>query len=219
MRELRLRVFAYPDAGRNSLENRPLGGADERMILRPETVRLEIDRQNDADPALSVHPPFDEGHASAPPENALRDIAFDCGIDCPNTRLLPLSEPNLREGAPKRGGLVPHEGFKRLPVFGFARVLVAGNRRPARQIDAGGGQQNFRSKNTTLHISLQKYDGQAERHRRSRRQKDEYAHIDEPESEPFQGSDNRVFFLEIDLFHYFFHQNFLLFALDTRVIP
>ena len=138
------RAFADPDPGRDTVEDRPFRGPDQRRRAFSEIVGLQVEGGHEAPArlfagrAFHVHAAFDafkEPFGHIPPHRIADagDAVFGPGlveID------LGIDQVEGRGGrADERGGPVP--------VFRFRGVLVAGDDRPFGQIGPFSGQEDI----------------------------------------------------------------------------
>ncbi len=147
MRQFDGRLLPHPDAGGQAVEDRPLGGADERGGTGPIVVGFEIERNHQPRARRArLRPPFDQHEPRRLGfENPLGEIAFHGPVDGGDARgTVCLVEIDLGEDQVEGRGMPLGQTLDFMPVFGLRGILVAGDHRPAGRIEIGSGEQKGR---------------------------------------------------------------------------
>lgn len=146
MRQLKARALAHLQTGRDALNDRLFGRADEGRRTRGVLVSLKIDSQNDAaaragaaGPALGQH---DTGRKRA--QRTVCNVLLHGLVDAldvrSNVRVLKV---DLGQGQTQGRRRVANDAVGLRPVFGLRGVLVAGDDRPFGQVGALAGHHDF----------------------------------------------------------------------------
>ena len=139
VRQLQARALTNLETGRNTLDNRLFGRADERCGTGRVFIRFQIDRQHDAaaragaaGPALGQHDAGGQGAQRAVLHILLHGLMdfFRAGS---NVRVLQI---NLRQGQTQGRGCVTDGLVSLGPVVRLRGVLVAGDDCPLGQVHA-----------------------------------------------------------------------------------
>ena len=155
VRKFHHRRLADLQAGRDALDDGRLGGADEGAALLFKRIRLQIDGDDDARAQRRrLRLALDEDKARLQlAENARIAVGAHGAGDLFHPRGAVFFQIDLGKGQAQGGGSIPHQGFQLPPIGGVGGVLVAGDDRPAIQIDARGRQKHLgRSDTMSVHM-------------------------------------------------------------------
>ena len=159
VRQLQRRALADSETRRNALDDRALGGADQRRCALVIIIAFEIERHDKSPARVARHGTSDQHKALRLGfQDALRHILAHVAADrCDALRFAVLAQERFRQEQVKRRRSVADVGARRLPVFGLRGELVARDDRPLRKVRPLRGKHHIGYQNTDfvfVHVSI-----------------------------------------------------------------